>query len=342
MDRNARNPPAIHTNNPSASHNRRFSYAETPIDVQRDQGFGGRGQQYRHNQEALQEAETPVEGGGRLDGYHMQTRSPAVNPYADSMPQTTQATQATQQPVRPQRMSSPYGVPEPTGVHPAYYAPVVSQTPPNVPTSQPLQHPPSAYTAVPNSGTINTETQLQDPSQGRRRTSTVPMQSEADARQPQSQHPHSPTKKQHGPIQPDHVTIPYSPTHITSPTAPIFAPAAAIGPNGLASAEMHQPGQVAHPNMHNIQGSTSDKDSWAHSLCECNADMGTCLMGLFCPCVLDSRTSYRMGRKSGKKDPTDMLGFKSCNARCVFFNCGLCCEYCLPFDLLSCRTDTHG
>ena len=328
-----RSPPALNTSNaPSSSHNRRFSYAETPIDVQRDQSFAaarGTQQQYRHEQEVLHEAETPIEGGG-VDGYHMQVRSPSSNPYAESM----QATQATQQPVpmRPQRMSSPYGVPEPQGVHPAYYAPVASQTPSHGVAAQ------NSYTTVPHAGTINTETQPQDPSQGQRRTSTIPMHTESDTRIPTQQaNSHSPTTKKNvftnnGGIAPQHITIPYSPSTLTSPHQPIFAPTAAIGPNGLA-ANMHQPGQVAHPNMNmqSITGSTSDKVPFEHGLCECvggggAGDLGTCLMGVLCPCVLDSKTSYRLGRKSKRLDPTDVLGFKGCNARCALFNCGLCCE----------------
>jgi hypothetical protein len=326
MDPRQRAPP-LNTSAPlQAQHNRRFSYAETPVDMQQDQGFGRSGQRYMHNQASLPEVETPTSpAAGGLDGYHVQTRSPAEHPLAaQAAAMNMHATGAGQQPVRPERMSSPYGVPEPTGVHPAYYAPVASQTPQTF-SSQPTQYQQHAYTAA----QPQPQPQPQSaPQQQTRRSSTIPMQSEADARQPQP-HPQSPTKKTSA-IQPDHVQIPYSPNHITTPTQPIFAPSAAIGPNGLAPS-MHQPGQVAHPNMSDPTGSASSKSAFQHSLCECSGDMGTCFTGLFCPCILDSRTAYRMGRRSKKLDPTDMLGFSSCNGRCgvmgVFGVCGLCCEF---------------
>jgi hypothetical protein len=57
----------------------------------------------------------------------------------------------------------------------------------------------------------------------------------------------------------------------------------------------------------------------------------TCVTGVFCPCILDSRTAYRLERKSEKKDPTDLLGFGNCNGRCsvmsIFGLCGLCCTF---------------
>jgi Cys-rich protein (TIGR01571 family) len=53
--------------------------------------------------------------------------------------------------------------------------------------------------------------------------------------------------------------------------------------------------------------------------------MGTCLTGLFCPCILYGRTSYRLTAKSEKKDPTDMLAYKATNGHCMLMSisCGL-------------------
>ncbi|KAF2276428.1 PLAC8-domain-containing protein [Westerdykella ornata] len=116
---------------------------------------------------------------------------------------------------------------------------------------------------------------------------------------------------------------PYSPHGFpTTPSHAVFSPHAAHGPNGLDFA-LHQPGQIAHPNMDIAQkGSTHE---FKHSLCECTSDIGTCLTGLFCPCVLYGRTSYRLSRKSDKKDPTDMLGYKAVNGHCLLMSvsCGL-------------------
>ncbi|KAI8932058.1 hypothetical protein NX059_010947 [Plenodomus lindquistii] len=99
----------------------------------------------------------------------------------------------------------------------------------------------------------------------------------------------------------------------------VFSPDAAHGPNGLDFA-LHQPGQIAHPNM---ESETSHE--WTSGLCSCSPDISTCLTGLFCPCILYGRTSYRLSQKSAKKDPTDMLGHSSTNAHCMLMSlsCGL-------------------
>jgi len=102
----------------------------------------------------------------------------------------------------------------------------------------------------------------------------------------------------------------------------VFSPDSAHGPNGLDFA-LHQPGQVAHPNMDlSAEGTTR---GWKHSLCSCTGDISTCLTGFFCPCILYGRTSYRMSQKSAKRDPTDMLSYKSTNGHCIMMavSCGL-------------------
>ncbi|KAF1921519.1 PLAC8 family-domain-containing protein [Ampelomyces quisqualis] len=91
----------------------------------------------------------------------------------------------------------------------------------------------------------------------------------------------------------------------------VFSPDAAHGPNGLDFA-LHQPGQIAHPNMN-----SANNTKWRTSLCSCGPDMATCFTGLFCPCVLYGRTAYRLSQKSAKKDPTDMLGHSSPNGHCM-------------------------
>jgi hypothetical protein len=301
-----RSPPTINTTYTGAMPQgrggaRRFSYADTPIDM-REPVFG-RGQEYRHNQEILHEEGERIAAGG-VDGYHIQnSTSPLDSRYTSPTAANIDMTAQQSVPARPQRINSPYSAPEPQGVHPGYHHTLASPQSPNELSrsleSAPLisnePHPPI-------------------------RSSTIPMHSEDYSRQSPLR---SPTKS--SPIQPNHVTIPYTPHSLHSPTQPIFVPASMTGPNGMAL-EMHQPGQVAHPNMQNASGLTSDKGEWIHSLCECNADFGTCMTGLFCPCILDSKTAYRMGRRSEKKDPSDMLGFSNCNGRCGIFSCGLCCR----------------
>lgn len=116
---------------------------------------------------------------------------------------------------------------------------------------------------------------------------------------------------------------PYSPHGFTSNQASnfhaVFSPDAAHGPNGLDFAA-HQPGQITHPNME-----LERSHEWKNSLCACSPDFSTCLTGLFCPCVLYGRTSYRLSQRSAKKDPTDMLGHSSTNGHCMVMglSCGL-------------------
>ncbi|KAI9667331.1 MAG: hypothetical protein M1821_000146 [Bathelium mastoideum] len=114
---------------------------------------------------------------------------------------------------------------------------------------------------------------------------------------------------------------PYAP-HATHPTttfsAPPFSPNAPTGPNGL-SLSLHQPGQIAHPNM-----SSSSPAHWNTSLLDCSHP-STCLLGLWCPCILYGRTAHRLARKAAHQDPTDLLSLETCNGSCALwaFACGL-------------------
>jgi Cys-rich protein (TIGR01571 family) len=123
-----------------------------------------------------------------------------------------------------------------------------------------------------------------------------------------------------------------------SPVHAVFSPDAPLGPNGLNPA-LHQPGQIAHPNMD--LSSTGSEKEWKHSTCDCGGDVGTCLTGLFCPCILYGKTSYRLSQKSSKKDPTDMLGYNATNSQCVVMSaaCGLWCK---PFPRSSTRRMTKS
>lgn len=116
---------------------------------------------------------------------------------------------------------------------------------------------------------------------------------------------------------------PYSPHGFSSGQTnnvhAIFSPDAAHGPNGFDFA-LHQPGQIAHPNME-----SNNSPQWMHSLCACNPDVATCVTGLFCPCVLYGRTAHRLSQKSAKNDPTNLLGHSSLNGHCMLMSlaCGL-------------------
>jgi len=138
-------------------------------------------------------------------------------------------------------------------------------------------------------------------------------------REPSDRLPTSPSNKKSFAMEP------YSPHALDTPKHSVFSPDAPTGPNGLDFA-LHQPGQIAHPNMDLSAKGTHHE--WKHSLCECSGDMGTCMTGLFCPCILYGRTAYRLTKKSEKKDPTDMLGHQTPNGHCglMAVACGLWCE----------------
>ncbi|KAK2839147.1 hypothetical protein FQN49_006429 [Arthroderma sp. PD_2] len=72
----------------------------------------------------------------------------------------------------------------------------------------------------------------------------------------------------------------------------------------------HTPGQSFH-HQQGVKGG-----SWTNGLCECS-DIGVCCLGLWCPCILYGRTQHRLSRKSKRQDPTNMLGYETCNASCT-------------------------
>lgn len=111
--------------------------------------------------------------------------------------------------------------------------------------------------------------------------------------------------------------------HCQSPTIP---QPAVIEPFQSAAADKdilsnHHPGQIVHPNQM-IKGGT-----WSHSLCDCS-DIGTCCLGILCPCILYGRTQYRLGMRSKKQDPTNLLGYARCNGSCTAMAllCGCQCK----------------
>lgn len=100
----------------------------------------------------------------------------------------------------------------------------------------------------------------------------------------------------------------------------VYNPDSLAGPNGAL--ENHRPGQVAHPN------STVDPD-WKHGICTPDA---LCCMSLLCPCMIYGKTQYRLSKKIQKQDPTDLLGYETCNGSCGVFAiaCGFQCKRFLP------------
>ena len=105
-------------------------------------------------------------------------------------------------------------------------------------------------------------------------------------------------------------TVPVTDTFDPPPTTAIdrretYNPDSLAGPNG-APVESHRPGQVSHPNA-------MVDPHWKHGLCEPDA---LCCMGAICPCMVYGKTMYRLSRRTQKQDPTDLLGYESCNGSC--------------------------
>lgn len=92
----------------------------------------------------------------------------------------------------------------------------------------------------------------------------------------------------------------------------IYNPDSLSGPN--VGSENHRPGQVSHPNA-------AIEPHWKTGLCEPDT---VCCMGIICPCMVYGKTMHRLSRRAQKQDPTDMLGYESCNGSCALmvFACG--------------------
>jgi len=190
------------------------------------------------------------------------------------------------------RSGSPYNIPEPAEPHPALFAPIVS--PDTDPYNQATYSRPGTHT--PSSSPLS-HPQKTQPSSDRKRP--IPLEQEPVAKK----------------VPPRQGTQIFSPTSLPNPNV------------AQPSSAPHIPGQVAHPNMN--MASPGSKAQWQHQLCECSSDVSTCLLGFTCPCIVYSRTSYRLNAKDAHRDPTDLLGFEKLNPRCLLFTgtvfCGLHC-----------------
>jgi hypothetical protein len=129
-----------------------------------------------------------------------------------------------------------------------------------------------------------------------------------------------------GPTHTDTMTIAPDANPLQSPKLPYFPPPARTAttspPEDLSA--YHHPGQTVHPNQEVTGG------GWTNGLCEFS-NFGICCLGLFCPCILYGRTQHRLSMKSRKEDPTNMLGYESCNGSCTGMGllCGCQCK-CTP------------
>jgi hypothetical protein len=318
---------------PQRAGGNRFSYVETPVEMQEPQ-FGVQ-QRYIPGESPIREspvsASTPAPPQTqtlltqRDVSAHQEKNQPSLSQQQYNMPVQQQHTLHHPQeqystPTQQHRTSSPYNVSEPHQTHPAYFAPVADPRTASVPRSRP--------------GSIVPPSTMSEPLQNPYRSSTMPIRRESDEHVKKTPLSPNPNEQIFQPqtIKPDPTYVPYASQirdKVASPTQPIFAPSSLAGPNGAAP-DLHLPGQVPHPNM-TFPLETGTKEEWQHSLCECSGDVGTCLMGVICPCIIDSRTAYRLERKGAKKDPSDLLGFGNCNGRCgvmsAFGLCGLFCRH---------------
>lgn len=207
------------------------------------------------------------------------------------------------QPLQNDAVSSPYASScPPPEQHPANYAPYADemvQSHPQ-PSVQP-QHPGQYNAEAPQ---YSREPVTNSPGPLLLKVNTTPPDQRPDA-------------------QPVAVAPDTNPLH--SPQFPRFPPTTATSTTQVAVPEditaYHQPGQVRHPSQA-IKGGT-----WSHSLCDCS-NISTCCLGIFCPCVLYGKTQYRLSLKSRKEDPTNLLGYESCNGPCTVMAllCGCQCE----------------
>ncbi|KAJ5356135.1 hypothetical protein N7517_010744 [Penicillium concentricum] len=125
--------------------------------------------------------------------------------------------------------------------------------------------------------------------------------------------PEAPARSETMPIVPDE-------NPLQSPKSPYFPPptraATSRTPQPDDLSAYHQPGQSMHPNQETKGG------GWSNGLCEFS-NFGICCLGMLCPCILYGRTQHRLSMKSRKEDPTNMLGYETCNASCT--GMGLLC-----------------
>lgn len=136
-----------------------------------------------------------------------------------------------------------------------------------------------------------------------------------------------PLKTHEAPKRSDTLSIEPDANPLQSPKTSYFPPPATHAlnssqdhPVGDLSA-FHNPGQIMHPNQE-VRGGT-----WTHGLCECS-NIATCCLGIICPCILYGKTQHRLKMKSRKEDPTNMLGYETCNGSCTAMSlfCGCQCE----------------
>ena len=184
----------------------------------------------------------------------------------------------------------------PQEMHPAFFAPYKEEQP----VQQQTQHPP-----------IIAPRREDAPAQQVRQSPQPPV-----AAEPQSPGPipiKSPETTSQFAAPPTSNSPPtQSSTAASEPKREMYNPDSLAGPN--VGPESHRPGQVSHPNA-------AIDPHWKTGLCEPDT---VCCTGIICPCMVYGKTMYRLSRRAQKQDPTDLLGYESCNSSCalMIFACG--------------------
>lgn len=259
--------------------NRRYSFLQTPLEMH------------------VPGLQPPANDDPALHQHHHPQQQPAAAIRHDHAQSSTNIENKEKaQAASPQHdpVASPYTLPvspppPPPEQHPANFAPYADEMIQHTTTPRPvqLQSPRQSDAPVPQY------------SYGPVPTSPGPLPVKAD-----------PSPSDQGPsARPVTVAPDTNPLH--SPRIPpATATSASQAPALEDAAAYHQPGQVRHPDQE-IKGGT-----WSHSMCDCS-NISTCCLGIFCPCVLYGKTQYRLGLKSRKEDPTNLLGYDSCNGSCT-------------------------
>ncbi|KAE9973891.1 hypothetical protein EG328_004177 [Venturia inaequalis] len=244
-----RNRQSINTSNAGALPNvqgNRFSFVETPVEMNEHSnrfslGFHSSIQQ----SPAFASAQNHPPFEPYADGIEIAPQTPRGH-HTFRMDNSHETYNEKSQP------RSPYAEthPEPTQIHPAFFAPIDhSAISPQAHHQQPQQPPHSPQPTSYNPPYTQPQTQPQQEQYRAHRTSTLKSESddikEQDIRAP-LRSPTIPTSN--------------SPREYQQP---VFSPGSLAGPNGI-SPDLHQPGQVVHPNM-TFPAVTGEKAEWNHS-----------------------------------------------------------------------------
>ncbi|MCJ1460792.1 hypothetical protein MMC28_011174 [Mycoblastus sanguinarius] len=244
----ARATPPLQTGSNDLNRNARYSFMETPVEMQRST-FQPYHQFSSPTNSTIDESPiSPASPSRGLPSYLQETQGPITSPI----------------PLEKAQAQSPQET------HPAYYAPYKEDVPAQ-PASQRI------VAVAPHSpGPIPVKNR-----EGPTHPTAAPVSNACSQRPSTASEPKIAIERQE-----------------------IYNPDSLSGPN--VGTQDHRPGQVSHPNA------TIDPH-WKNGFCEPDA---LCCMGLICPCLVYGKTMYRLSRKAQKQDPTDLLGYESCNGSC--------------------------